>query len=166
MGAGRAHRTRARLIRQGDIWLVGLDPAEGNEQQGCRPVLVVSADAFNRLKRVPIVLPITRGGRFARTAGFAVRLAGTRTQGVVRCDQPCALDLEARGGRRPEAVPRTVLAEVLARLLPILEQASGRPRPARPLSRGPGPPTIEASPAARGRGPERPREPHRGRSPP
>lgn len=104
---------------------MGPDPAEGHEQQGCRPVLVVSAEAFNRLARVPIVLPISRGGRLARTAGFAVRLAGTRTQGVVRCDQPRALDLEARGGRRLEAVPRTVLAEVLARLLPIFEQASG-----------------------------------------
>ena len=123
MGAGCARRTRAHLIRQGDIWLVTLDPGEGHEQQGRRPVLVVSADAFNRLTRVPIVVPITRGGRFARAAGFAVPLAGTRTEGVVRCDQPRALDLEARAGQRLERVPAPVLAEVLARLLPVFETA-------------------------------------------
>jgi len=125
MGAGCARRTRARLIRQGDIWLVSLDPGEGHEQHGRRPVLVVSADAFNRLTRVPIVVPITRGGRFARVAGFAVPLSGTRTQGVVRCDQPRALDLEARDGHRIERVPDRILEEVLARLIPVFEPARG-----------------------------------------
>ena len=52
------------------------------------------------------------------TAGFAVSLdgAGTRTTGVVRCDQPRALDVAARGGRKLESVPAGVLAEVLGRL--------------------------------------------------
>jgi hypothetical protein len=39
-------------------------------------VLVVSPGAFNRLTKVPIVLPITTGGDFARIRGFAVSLAG------------------------------------------------------------------------------------------
>ena len=72
---------------------------------------------------MPIVLPITSGGNFARTAGFAVSLmgAGTSTTGVVRCDQPRAMDLQARGARRLEAVPSTIIDEVLARLVPIFE---------------------------------------------
>lgn len=110
------------LMRRGDIYLVSLDPTEGHEQQGTRPVLVVSPDAFNRVTRVPVVLPITSGGNFARTAGFAVSLSGcgTRTTGVVRCDQPRALDLQARSGRRLEQVPATVMEEVLARLATII----------------------------------------------
>jgi len=86
-------------------------------------VLVVSPGAFNRLTNVPIVLPITSGGDFARTRGFAVSLAGagTRTTGVVRCDQPRALDLEARGGRKLESVPVTIINEVLARLAPVFD---------------------------------------------
>ncbi len=110
-------------MQRGDIWLVGLDPAEGHEQKGRRPVLIVSPDAFNRVTRVPVVLPITSGGRFARTAGFAVPLtdAGTKTVGVVRCDQPRALDLAARNGRKLERVPDTIMDDVLAKLVTIFE---------------------------------------------
>jgi len=110
-------------MKRGEIWLVSLDPTSGHEQKGRRPVLIVSAEAFNRVTRVPIVLPITSGGSFARTAGFAVPLtdAGTKTTGVVRCDQPRALDLAARRGRKLESIPDAVMDEVLARVSPIFE---------------------------------------------
>lgn len=110
-------------MERGDIYLVSLDPAAGHEQQGRRPVLIISPEAFNRVTRVPVVLPITTGGGFARTAGFAVPLtgAGTQTTGVVRCDQPRALDLQARGGRKIERAPQFIIDEVLARLAPIVQ---------------------------------------------
>lgn len=110
-------------MERGDIYLVSLDPTAGHEQQGTRPVLVVSPAAFNRLTRTPVVLPITGGGHFARTAGFAVSLmgAGTQTTGVVRCDQPRALDMASRHGRKLESVPQSVLDEVLARVAAIFE---------------------------------------------
>src|SRR5882724_10661771 len=110
-------------MERGDVYLVSLDPTTGHQQQGKRPVLVISPGKFNRLTRVPVVLPITTGGNFARTAGFAVSLdgAGTRTSGVVRCDQPRALDLAARNGRRLERAPASVVDEVLARVAAILE---------------------------------------------
>src|ERR1700730_11349553 len=110
-------------MERGDIYLVSLDPTQGHEQRGRRPVLVVSPGAFNRLTKVPAVLPITSSGSFARTAGFAVSLAGagTRTTGVIRCDQPRALDLAARGGRKLETVPAAVIDEVLAKLAPLFD---------------------------------------------
>jgi mRNA interferase ChpB len=110
-------------MERGDIYLVSLDPTRGHEQQGRRPVLVVSPDAFNQLTKVPIVVPITTGGSFARTAGFAVSLTGadTRTTGVVRCDRPRALDLGSRGGRKLETVPAAIIDEVLAKLAPLFE---------------------------------------------
>jgi mRNA-degrading endonuclease toxin of MazEF toxin-antitoxin module len=110
-------------MKRGEIWLVGLDPTQGHEQKGRRPVLIVSPEAFNRVTKVPVVVPITSGGSFARTAGFAVKLddAGTTTTGIVRCDQPRALDLGARGGKKLESVPDTIMNEVLAKLLPIFE---------------------------------------------
>jgi mRNA interferase ChpB len=109
-------------MERGDIYLVSLDPTSGHEQQGTRPVLIVSPSAFNRLTKTPVVLPITRGGSFARTAGFAVSLidAGTKTTGIVRCDQPRAMDLGARNARRLERVPEAVMADVLAKLATIL----------------------------------------------
>ena len=110
-------------MKRGEVWLVSLDPTSGHEQKGRRPVLIVSPEAFNRITRVPIVLPITSGGNFARTAGFAVPLAGagTKTIGVVRCDQPRTLDLAARGAKKLETVPDTIIGEVLARISPIFE---------------------------------------------
>lgn len=110
-------------MERGDIYVVSLDPTEGHEQKGRRPVLVVSPAAFNRVTGVPVILPITTGGAFARTAGFAVSLvgAGTETAGVVRCDQPRALDLRARRGKRIERVPEHIVDEVLAKVSPIFE---------------------------------------------
>ena len=110
-------------MERGDIWLVSLDPTAGHEQQGTRPVLIVSPAAFNKLTGTPVVLPITKGGSFAHRRGFAVSLegAGTRTTGVIRCDQPRALDLGARKGKRLETVPEHIMDDVLARLATILE---------------------------------------------
>jgi mRNA interferase ChpB len=110
-------------MERGDIYLVSLDPTAGHEQQGHRPVLVISPSRFNRLTGVPVVLPITTGGGFARTAGFAVSLmgAGTRTTGVIRCDQPRALDLRARKAKKLEAVPDHIIDEVLSKVSPLFE---------------------------------------------
>lgn len=108
-------------MRRGDIYLVSLDPSSGHEQQGTRPVLVVSPDSFNRFTRVPIVVPITSGGLFVRNAGFAVPLSGTRTTGVIRCDQPRPIDLAARNGRRLESVPVEIVDDVLARLSTLFQ---------------------------------------------
>lgn len=110
-------------MERGDVYLVSLDPAAGHEQQGRRPVLVISPGKFNRLTGVPVVLPITSGGGFARTAGFAVPLmgAGTQTTGVVRCDQPRALDLRARAAKKLETVPDGIIDEVLSKVGPLFE---------------------------------------------
>ncbi len=118
-----ACRRRADRMKRGEIWLVELDPTQGHEQQGRRPVLIVSPEAFNRVTKVPVVLPITSGGNFARTAGFAVTLdgAGTKTTGIIRCDQPRALDLSALGGKKLERAPDAIVDEVLAKLTPIFE---------------------------------------------
>src|ERR1700681_1758652 len=110
-------------MKRGEIWLVSHDPASGHEQKGRRPMLIVSPEALNRITKLPVVLPIASGGKFARTAGFAVPLAGagTKTTGVVRCDQPRALDLGARRGRKLESVPDAIVDEVLVKLTPIFE---------------------------------------------
>ena len=110
-------------MKRGEIWLVSLDPTAGHEQRGTRPVLVISPADFNKVTGTPVVLPVTTGGGFARRRGFAVSLedAGTRTTGVIRCDQPRALDLSARNGRRVESVPEHVIDDVLARLATIIE---------------------------------------------
>jgi len=108
--------------QRGDIYLVDLNPIKGREQAGPRFVIVVSPKAFN-LMGTPLVCPITQGGNFAREAGFAVSLVGTgmQTQGVVLCNQPCVLDLQARGGRFVEKAPDFIIDDVLAKLATLIE---------------------------------------------
>jgi mRNA interferase ChpB len=106
-------------MNRGDIYMVSLDPTHGHEQRGRRPVLVISPTAFNQATKLPVILPITSGGDFARRIGFAVPLTGMKTEGVVRCDQPRVLDLRARGGKRVESVPSQILDEVLARAVTL-----------------------------------------------
>ena len=107
---------------RGEIWLVSLDPTSGHEQSGKRPVLIVSPASFNKFTRLPVVVPITSGGNFARAAGFTVSLdsAGTKTTGVIRCDQPRTIHMGARNGKCLERIPEAVVNEVLARLEAIL----------------------------------------------
>ena len=108
-------------MKRGDIYMVSLNPAEGREQQGHRPVLILSASAFNAATKLPVVLPITSSGDFARRIGFAVQISGIKTTGVVRCDQPRVLDIAARGGRKVDTLPAAQLDEVLARVVTLFE---------------------------------------------
>jgi len=111
-------------LKRGEIYTVALDPTQGREQQGTRPVIVISSDAFNRLTRLPVILPITNGGAFAQAIGFAVPLSGTgvRTTGIIRCDQPRILDLQASGARLIERLAGPALDDVLARTLGIFQK--------------------------------------------
>ncbi len=108
-------------MKRGDIYLVSLDPTEGREQRGSRPVVIVSQGEFNQATKLPVVLPITNGGEFARRLGFAVPIAGIKTTGVIRCDQPRVIDLAARHGRKVDTLPEPIMDEVLARIATLFE---------------------------------------------
>ena len=109
-------------MNRGDIYHVNLNPTQGREQAGSRFVMIVSPREFNRLG-TPLVCPITQGGNFARDRGFAVSLSGvgTRTQGVVLCNQPRALDLQNRAATFEEKAPPVIIDEVVAKLMTLLE---------------------------------------------
>lgn len=108
-------------MNRGDIFLVSLDPTEGLEQRGSRPVLIVSPTEFNQVTKLPVICPITSGGEFARRIGFAVPITGIKTTGVVRCDQPRVLDFGARNARKVDTLPEEIMDEVLAKIAPIFE---------------------------------------------
>jgi mRNA interferase ChpB len=108
-------------VRRGDIYMVSLNPTQGKEQHGHRPVLIVSPTEFNAATKLPVVLPITNGGDFARRIGFAVEITGIKTTGLIRCDQPRVLDISERGGRRVDTLPDALLDEVLAKVVTLFE---------------------------------------------
>lgn len=111
-----------RIPSRGEIWHANLNPTAGKEQQGARPIFVVSDKEFNRAGLV-LICPISQGGNQARYAGFAVPLmnAGTATQGVVMCNQPRTIDYMARGFKFIEDVPDYVVDDVMARVQTLLE---------------------------------------------
>lgn len=108
---------------RGDILALSLDPTKGHEIRGTRPVLVLSADAFNKASGLLLVAPITQGGMASRETGFSVSLmgTGTETQGVVLCDQTRTVDARARTFRRIEKAPSAVVNEALDSVRAILE---------------------------------------------
>jgi mRNA interferase ChpB len=113
----------SRLPQRGEIWRIDLNPVKGHEQAGIqqagvRPVFILSpADAT-----LAIVLPISQGLTLARSQGFAATLAssGMVTQGIVICNQPRTVALRERSGRRVERAPEFVVADVLARIAPLV----------------------------------------------
>ena len=109
-------------MRRGDIYLVDLEPTIGREIQKRRPVLILSPTAFNR-HNLPLVAPITRGGQAARLGLMTVPLGGTgtKTDGVVLCNQLRTVDLAARAGKFVEHLPDKVMRAVIARIVDIFE---------------------------------------------
>ena len=102
---------------------MSLDPTRGHEIRGTWPVLVLSADAFNKASGLLLVAPITQGGNASRRNGFIVPLmgSGTATQGVVLCDQTRTVDARARTFKRIEKAPAVVVNEALEAIRAILE---------------------------------------------
>ena len=47
------------FLRRGDIWLVNFNPAQGSEQRGIRPALIVQNDVGNEVSPVTIVAAIS-----------------------------------------------------------------------------------------------------------
>lgn len=46
-------------MRQREIWMADLNPVKGSEQQGIRPVVVISGNAMNDNLGIGIVCPLT-----------------------------------------------------------------------------------------------------------
>ena len=81
-----------------------------------------SLTEFNLATKLPLVLPITSGGEFARRLGFAVAITGIKTTGVIRCDQPRVIDMAARQARKVDSLPAAILDDVLAKVATLFER--------------------------------------------
>jgi len=115
-------RRTSYVPRRGDIIRLDFDPSTGHEQQGTRPALVLSPEAFNRFG-MALTCPVTRGGAFARGRAWTVALtvAGLATEGVVLCNQVRTVDWKARRAQFIEPAPPELIADVLARVATLIE---------------------------------------------
>jgi mRNA interferase MazF len=104
-------------MRRGDVFWAKLRPRSGSEQQGQRPVIILSHDAFNEIPswRSVIVIPCSTSGAQGRRGPTAVLLAagtaGLPVDSVAVCHQITTLDrskLTRRIGSLPEPALRIV----------------------------------------------------------
>jgi mRNA interferase MazF len=109
----------ARYVpERGDLLWLTFDPQAGREQAGRRPALVLSPLAYNRRASLALVCPITRQ---AKGYPFEVTLpSGLPLSGVVLADHLKSADWAARRAQFAARAPAEVLAEVTAKLRPLL----------------------------------------------
>ncbi len=85
-------------MKRGEVYWADLTPRSGSEQQGRRPVIVVSHDAFNQAQgwRSIIVVPLSTSTAQAGRGPTAVPLrrgaAGLTRESVALCHQVTTLD--------------------------------------------------------------------------
>lgn len=103
---------------RGDLVWIDFDPQAGREQAGRRPAIVLSPRSYHQLTHYVIVCPITST---VKSYPFAVPLPeGLPISGAVLADQVKNLDRRVRRIEYAGRAPARVLAEVVARLLPLL----------------------------------------------
>ena len=97
-------------MKRGEVYWASLSPRSGSEQQGTRPVIVVSHDAFNQTPgwRSVIVVPISTAATQAQRGPTAVPLpggvGGLKKDSVALCHQVTTLDrskLTSYAGKLP-----------------------------------------------------------------
>ncbi|MCA9873106.1 MAG: type II toxin-antitoxin system PemK/MazF family toxin [Anaerolineales bacterium] len=54
-------------MKRGDVFDAQLNPTEGSEQAGIRPVIIVSRDAINQYSSVIVVVPVTSADNMKRS---------------------------------------------------------------------------------------------------
>jgi mRNA interferase MazF len=105
-----------KSIQRGEIYFVDLNPAQGREQAGRRPVLVLSIDDINRLPLVVTVIVGTKGENIPRdyptNARLSVAETGLPMETVFLGFQVRSLD----GGRFPDAPAGRITGAALQRV--------------------------------------------------
>jgi mRNA interferase MazF len=110
----------ARAPERGDVVWLQFNPQAGSEQAGHRPALVISPRSYNQRVGLALVCPITT---WIKGYPFEVELPqGMKTEGAILCDQIKSLDWRARNAKRIGSVPPSVMQEVTARILALVDQ--------------------------------------------
>ena len=110
----------AYVPRRGDLVWLSFDPQAGHEQAGHRPAFVLSPEPYNRKTGLFLACPIT-----SRSKGYPFEVPlppGLSVSGVILSDQIKSLDWRARQATFADHAPPPTLAEVMARVLSLLDE--------------------------------------------
>ena len=113
-------------MRRGEIYNARLEPTEGSEQAGSRPVIIVSRESLNTSVRVVLAVPCMtyRAGRHIYVTQALIRApdGGLDVDSVALCEQLRALDRRRfgrlRGRLSAESLTRLDRALLIALDLP------------------------------------------------
>jgi mRNA interferase MazF len=98
--------------QQGDIIKLDLNPRKGHEQQGFRPVIVLSNNIVSQYTNVVIAAPISTTQR--RLPLYRDLPDNLNIKGTVLLDQLVTLDYKARSFQFIEKVPADFLLQLLS----------------------------------------------------
>lgn len=108
---------------EGDVLEIDMDGAAGHEQQGRRPVLVISVNELHSALGLAVVCAITtHAGKAGRPRNdLEVALPpGLPVHGVILSHQVKTIDWKARNAKRLGAAPRATLQLVRSRVKALL----------------------------------------------
>lgn len=112
------------MIKRGDVYVARLNPTEGSEQAGERPVIVVSRDAINQFSPVVIVVPLTSRKKEARVYPSQIVLeageGGLKVESIALGEQVRAIN-KTRLVRQVGRLAPSRLAAVAAALRTALD---------------------------------------------
>jgi len=107
------------IVRRGEIWLADLNPTQGSEQAGTRPVLIFQNDSINRFASTFLTIPLTTNLRRATLPTSALLRrgeGGLAKDSVALCHQLRVLDT-SRLKRRLGTVSKQTMSEIESRVL-------------------------------------------------
>jgi mRNA interferase MazF len=102
----------------GDLVWFSFSPQAGREQAGRRPALVLSPGTYNAKTSLCLVCPVT-----SQAKGYPFEVAlpeSSPVRGVVLTDHVKSADWQARKAERIGTVPEEILAQVRAKIKPLV----------------------------------------------
>ena len=105
---------------RGDLIWLEFDPQAGREQAGRRPALVLSPRAYNERSSLALVCPIT-----SKTKGYPFEVVVEGTQkitGAILCVHLKSADWRRRKAVFVERLEPNLIADVVAKILPLIEE--------------------------------------------
>jgi mRNA interferase MazF len=82
-------------MKRGEIWFANLNPTQGSEQAGIRPVLIIQNDRINAYTTTILAIPLTttlRRGLLPSCVQINKGEGGLTSDSVALCHQTRALD--------------------------------------------------------------------------